>query len=182
MNITKDILQINIVPSQADEIGRALWQLIETRNKLLEALHSLEEQMLEWRPDDEANNVGSLLYHIALIELDWLFVEVLERPFPPELKAIFPWEDRERNGRLTNITNESIHSHLKRLETIRQVLLDEFSTMSIDDFRQLRSFEPYDVTPEWVLFHLMEHETEHRGHIQELMRQYKINHKSNETI
>jgi uncharacterized damage-inducible protein DinB len=41
--------------------------------------------------------------------------------------------------------------------------------MTLEDFRRPRHFPgQYDVTPEWVLYHLMEHEAEHRGHIQTL--------------
>ncbi len=41
--------------------------------------------------------------------------------------------------------------------------------MTVEDFRRPRHFPgQYDVTPEWVLHHLIQHEAEHRGHIQTL--------------
>ena len=40
--------------------------------------------------------------------------------------------------------------------------------MTLDEFRRPRSLPQYDVTPEWVLHHLTQHEAEHRGHIQGL--------------
>jgi uncharacterized damage-inducible protein DinB len=37
--------------------------------------------------------------------------------------------------------------------------------MDLADFRRIRSLPEYDVTPEWVLHHLMQHEAEHRSQI-----------------
>ena len=173
---TKEQHQVNILHSQSDEIGRALWQLDETRKRLIETVEAIEPQLLEWQADQTANSISTLLYHIAIIELDWLYVEVLERPFTPQLEALFPWSDRDKNGRLTIITGETTASLLNCLNNVRQALLDEYGAMSIEDFRRPRSFDPYDVTPEWVIFHLLEHEIEHRGHIQERIRQYQELH------
>jgi uncharacterized damage-inducible protein DinB len=36
--------------------------------------------------------------------------------------------------------------------------------MEVDDeFRRPRHLEQYDVTPQWVLHHLIQHEVEHQG-------------------
>ena len=43
--------------------------------------------------------------------------------------------------------------------------MDVFQAMTLAEFRRVRSFEHYDVTPEWVLHHLIQHEAEHRGQI-----------------
>jgi len=37
--------------------------------------------------------------------------------------------------------------------------------MTLVEFSQVRTLEPYDVTPEYVLHHLMQHEAEHRSQI-----------------
>ena len=37
--------------------------------------------------------------------------------------------------------------------------------MAPTDFRRIRALSDYDVTPEWVLHHLMQHEAGHRGEI-----------------
>jgi len=37
--------------------------------------------------------------------------------------------------------------------------------MNIHDFRRVRRLPDYDVTPEWVLHHLTQHEAEHRSEI-----------------
>jgi hypothetical protein len=41
------------------------------------------------------------------------------------------------------------------------------------DYRRARNFEHYDVTPEWVLHHLAQHEAEHCGEILTIRGIYK---------
>lgn len=152
-----------------NEIERALWRIEGARTRLLESLEEIDEAILDWRPGVESNSVGSLLYHIAAIEADWLFVEVLQRPFSPKIEALLPWPVRDEHGRLSHITGQSLSAHLNRLTAVRQALLEGFQEISTEGFRSLQPFEHYDVTPEWVLFHLTQHEAEHRGHIQTLI-------------
>lgn len=168
--LEKELLAVRPYPSRHDEIGRALWRLEASRLRLLDMLEEVDEDCLDWRPDPRANAIGTLLYHIAAIEADWLYVEVLEAPFAAQIASLLRWPVRDGDGRLTHVPAVPLNDHLDTLQTVRQTLLDAFGKMSLADFRRARVLEPYDVTPEWVLFHLTQHETEHRGQIQEMIR------------
>ncbi len=56
------------------EIGVLLWILESGRNRLKEGLAQLdaaqEQAILDWQPHPEVNSIGSLLYHIAIVETD----------------------------------------------------------------------------------------------------------------
>ena len=39
------------------------------------------------------------------------------------------------------------------------------------DWRKTQTTGAYDVTPEWVIYHLIEHESHHRGQIFQLLRE-----------
>jgi hypothetical protein len=43
--------------------------------------------------------------------------------------------------------------------------MDHLRPMSNDDFHRARTLERYDVAPDWVVHHLLQHEAEHRSHI-----------------
>jgi len=58
-----------------------------------------------------------------------------------------------------------LEQHLERLETVHGLLMEAFQPMSLEEFRRIRLLANYDVTPEWVLHHLMQHEAEHRSQI-----------------
>lgn len=161
----KDALIVDDRLSQEPEIGRWLWALQDTRQRTLRELGKLSPAMLDWLPGDDESSIGTVLYHIADIEADWLYVEVLEKPFPPEVAALFPSGTRDDQGHLTQIQGFSLEQHLNRLEIVRRLLLDAYQQMDLAEFRRARSLPNYDVTPEWVLHHLMQHEAEHRSQI-----------------
>lgn len=168
----RDQLLITPLTGYDPTIGRWLWLLDDSRRRTLEVLVGMAESALDWRPDDEANSIGTLLYHIVAIELDWLYIEILEQPtYGPEVTALLPYDVRDAAGRLTPVSGESLESHLARMAASRQLLLDKLRSFTATEFYRVRRFDPYDVTPEWVLYHLIEHETGHRGEIGELRRQ-----------
>ncbi len=106
-------------------------------------------------------------YHIGLIELDWLYTDVLESaPLPEELAPFFAWDARDADERLSPLRGETLEEHLHRLDLVRQHLLVAFGRMTVREFRRPRVLPRYRVTPEWVLQHLIQHEGEHRGQIQ----------------
>jgi len=148
------------------EIGRWLWAIQDARQRTMEEIDRLSPAQIDWLPPDNESSISTILYHIADIEADWLYVEVLEQStFPPEVAALFTHPTRDEQGRLTQVQGVSLEQHLSRLKTVRGLLLDVYQQMDLSDFRRVRSFEPYDVTPEWVLHHLMQHEAEHRSQI-----------------
>jgi uncharacterized damage-inducible protein DinB len=161
-----------IVPLEAGDpaIGRALWLFEDARRLTRRTLEGIDPRALDWLPADADNSIGTLLYHIAIIEADWLYVEVLEQEFPPDVVELFPYNVRNATGRLTPVTGRTLEEHDTLLDAVRARLLAAFRAMSIDDFRRARRMPHYDVTPEWVLHHLMQDEAEHRGQIGDLRR------------
>ena len=76
------------------EIGRWLAALEDGRADTLKELDGVSPEMVDWYPDAPLNSIGSLLYHIGLIEADWVATEMLGLDEPPELEALLPWPDR----------------------------------------------------------------------------------------
>ena len=166
--------QLIVTPHAADDpdIGRWVWTLEDTRACTQRSLDGIDERALDWTVGDE-NSIGTLLYHIAAIEADWLYVEVLEQPFAGDIAALFPWDARDNAGRLTVVAGRPLAEHYRVLDAVRARLLDVFRPMSLEEFRRARSLPDYDVTPEWVIHHLAQHEAEHRGQIDVLRGQFE---------
>jgi uncharacterized damage-inducible protein DinB len=155
-------------------IGVALWGLEDARRRTREALKGVNPAALDWQLDGRGHSVGTLLYHIAAIEADWLYSEVLEQPLSGSIEPLFPHDVRDAAGRLTIVKGESLASLWSRLDKVRALLLETFKPMTLEDYRRRRVLERYDVTPEWVLYHLMQHEAEHRDELRRL-REYAEN-------
>lgn len=163
------LLNVESLLTYEPTIGRWLWQLEDTRHETKEALVGIAPIALDWAPAESSNSIGTLLYHMALIELDWLFTEVLQHePWPQELQQQFAFADRDTQGHLSSVQGVSLEEHLRRLDLVREHLLASFRGMTLEEFRLPHSFPDYRVTAEWVLHHLIQHEAEHRGHIQML--------------
>lgn len=153
----------------APQIAGWIAGMQDLRQQTLKAVHGLSPAQLEHLPTNFDNSIGSLLYHIAAVEIGWLYVEVLEQEFPAESHRWFT-TDRDESGRLLAITGETLEHHLARLDYVRKELLTVFAGMDASDFRRARVLPEYHVTPEWVLYHLLEHEAGHLAQIKMLRK------------
>lgn len=159
---------VTALPGYEPEVGRWLWAMQEVRRRTLTLAEGLDQAALDWRgPDGRENAIGTLLYHIALVETSWLFLDILEEEFPASVKRDFPFDMGSVEGGLTPVPGVSLDEHVGRLERSRAHFLDAFLGMTLDDWRRTRSPEGvgYDVTPAWAVFHLVAHEASHAGQI-----------------
>jgi uncharacterized damage-inducible protein DinB len=167
---------IGPLPASHPELGRWLWALEDTRRRTLEALDGITRDELDWTPPGLANSISTLLYHTALIETDYLCIDILGMDdYFPDLKALLPVPDRNEAGELVAVTGVALQDHLSRLATIRTRFLDRVSSLSPEQMAIPREFPAwnYDISPEWTLHHLMQHEAEHRGEIVTIRTLYK---------
>jgi hypothetical protein len=152
------------------EVGRWLSALADSRRDTLAELDGVTPAMVDWYPDLPLNNIGTLLYHVALIEADWVATEVLglDDP-PPALTELLPWPDRQPadagEGRLTPIDGQALTAHVDRLAAVRTWAVARLEPLTNAELHRERRLPAYDVAPDWVFHHLLQHEAEHRSHI-----------------
>lgn len=149
------------LPGADPEIGRWLSALEEVRRDTLAVLDPVTEDDVDRDLGDGGDSVGTVLYHVALVEIDWVFTDVLDQQdrIPRDL---FPYDDRVEDGRLTPIRGESLRQHVERLATTRALILSELRPMPPSEYHRARPRERFDVAADWVVFHLIDHEFEHR--------------------
>ena len=169
------VLVLDSSIAAAPEVGRWLAALQDARERTLRVVVGAPPHAIDWIPSAGGNSLGSLLYHIAYIEADWLFEDILG----PESGCcvpldLFPFEVREEGGILTPVLGMSLAEHLARLEATRTTLLECLQGMSPRELDLVRQRADYDVSPAWVLHHLLQHEAEHRAHIATLRTDAEI--------
>jgi uncharacterized damage-inducible protein DinB len=165
MSLDRETLAIAPSTGAHAEIGRYLWMMEAVRAITKRDIEGISQAALDWSAAPAANSIGTLLYHIALVEADWLYMDALAQPFPPEIASLLTHDSRDARGHLAVITGVTLAEHLARLDTVRAFFLAEFGAMSLETFRTLRTLPEYHVTPEWIAYHLIEHEAGHRGEI-----------------
>jgi uncharacterized damage-inducible protein DinB len=161
----RDTLIVEYNHNPDPTIASLLWMMEDSRRMLLETVAGLDLASLDCEPEIGGNSIGALLYHIAGVEMDWLYAEVLEQDPPADIIALFPSDMREDDGHLARWRGEDLPTLEHRLAKVRKNLLATYASMSPEDFRRARSLPDYDVTPEWVLHHLLQDEAVHRGEI-----------------
>lgn len=164
----KNELALSRPSAHTPEIAMGLGMLQMARERTLRTVESLHPGSLDVLVN--GHTIGSLLYHIALVELDWLYVEVKQEELPDWCTTLFPIEHRNSDENLSQVLGDSLSKHHERLSRVRQELLQTYQNMTAEDFAKPRKLSHYDVTPEWVLSHLMHHESLHFGQIQTLIR------------
>jgi DinB superfamily len=150
------------------EVGRWLAAMEDARDRTLGELERVSDEMLDRRPIALLGTIGELLYHVGLIEADWLLSDILDLPadrWPSWVEAEFPIDVRDERGRLSEVPAQPLVRHLERLARVRTFLLVALRPMTGADFRRLRRRDGYDVAPGWAIHHLLQHEAEHRAHI-----------------
>ncbi|MGI8871581.1 MAG: DinB family protein [Candidatus Limnocylindria bacterium] len=147
-------------------MGRWLAALEEGRRDTLKELVRVTPEAVDWRPAGGDNTIGTILYHIALVEADWLLADILGPDDAPAWPHdLLPFGDRDSEGRLAQVAGVPLAEHLERLAAVRRLLLDHMRPMDAEAYHALRHRDSWDVSADWVVHHLLQHEAEHRAQI-----------------
>ncbi|HLT21130.1 MAG TPA: DinB family protein [Thermomicrobiales bacterium] len=156
-------------PAGTGNAGLWVAALDDTRRRTLEMLDGLDPAWVDAPAAPLQHTIGTLLYHVALIEADWLYVEIREEDYPDDVVALLPWEDRDARGRLTHVTGVTLEAHLERLAAVRERLRATLLAMGDEKFAAAREIPDATVSTAWVVNHLMQHEAEHRGEMGQIL-------------
>lgn len=167
----RDRLVLDAEEGVVPEIGRWLAAMEDARRDTVAALDGITSDVVDARPLGSENSIGTSLYHVAIIEADWLFDDLLGQPLEAtELAPLFPYDVRDELGILRGVLGVSLEDHLDRLARVRDALRREVGALSLEKFLSVRARDSYDVSGAWVVHHLLQHEAEHRSEIGWLRR------------
>lgn len=160
------------LPGSVPEVGQWLWAMEETRRGLLPQVADLDQAALDWRgPGGDENSIAALLYHIGIIEMSWLYEDILLEHIPDDIAQLFPHPHRF-GDELNPVAGEPLERHLYRLRASRERFLERMRGMSLEDWHAERvpPGVDYVCTPAWAVFHLVEHEAGHAFQIRAMRR------------
>ena len=166
--------QLVLKPAADDpEIGRWLAALEEVRHDTLKVVGGISADGIDVDSGDGGDTLGTVLYHVALVEVDWVFTDVLDRQSDVP-RDLFPHDDRVQDGHLTPVFGETLREHLDRLARTRVLILDVLRSLSPQGYHRARAREQFDVAANWVVFHLIDHEVEHRVRLSALRDVFRL--------
>ena len=152
----------------APEIGQLLALLADARQRTMRCVDGMPNDAVDYELAPNFHTIGSLLYHIAAVEVNWVYGLVLQQDMPMDVAEWFPRTIIDDSGDITPMRHISLDGHLYRLDKAHAILLSAFKAMTLDEFRRVSTLERMAVTPETVAQQLLQHEAEHRGQIMSL--------------
>ncbi len=154
----------------APDIGLWLGILRDARKRTQYALRLLQPEDLDAPPAVGINTIGTILYHMALSDLNWVYDNWLQQPYPEDVAPLFPYPLLDEQDHLYRVTGWTLDMYQQRLDAARAKVEEVFISLTemelVEVLRRAQSFGVYEMTPESVLQHLTQHEAEHRGEFQ----------------
>src|SRR6266540_3918006 len=133
-------------------VGVWVSALEDGRRRTKVAVVDVDQPTLDWLAPGSANSIGTLLYHIAATEMEWLCVDLLGgRGFSPEIASLLPHGVRDERGGLVRVAGEALAEHVRRLDATRRHLVAAFANVTDEEFRRPRPAGADVLTPQWVL-------------------------------
>jgi uncharacterized damage-inducible protein DinB len=161
---------------RSETVARFVWQLDEQRRTLIEDTRGLSVADLEWQPAPGFNTIGMLLAHVAYAE-NHLAQVGLEGKATSDTKTMIGLSVEEEGMPLAPgaLHSPALASRdlawfdglLLRARDYTHAVTRVLTEESL--LREIRRPRPDGTTrvfnPGWVLYHMIEHEAQHRGQI-----------------
>lgn len=149
-----------------------LYSMMEkARERLLNRIESLSDVDIDYSPHGRSiETIGTLLFHIAAVEWSWIFEDIGGEEMDYEKwKQAFPLRED-----IDQLTGQRVEFYFDRLNEVRQEVLEWLKGIDDEELDRLIDLGHAEVSIEWVLFHLIEHEAMHIGQISVLSRMYDM--------
>ncbi|MHA2042935.1 MAG: DinB family protein, partial [Candidatus Thorarchaeota archaeon] len=135
----------------------------------------LPDDVLDYSPDlKRIETIGTLLLHIAAVEWSWIFEDIDGEEMDYE-KWKHAFALREEN--LPQLTKQGLQFYIDRLIEVRSEVFVRLRNLDDSNLHTLVEVGNAEVSIEWILFHLLEHEAMHIGQISILKRLAKTREK-----
>ena len=149
-----------------------LYSMMEkVRGRLFSRIESLSDVDIDYSPHGRSiETIGTLLFHIAAVEWSWIFEDIGGKEMDYEKwKQAFPLRED-----IDQLTGQRVEFYFDRLNEVRQEVREWLKGIDDEELDRLIDLGHAEVSIEWVLFHLIEHEAMHIGQISVLSRMYDM--------
>jgi uncharacterized damage-inducible protein DinB len=160
-------------PGLSTAIGYYLSGMEEVRRQLTVAVKDIPDDLIGKPPFLGAHSIGGLVLHIGEAEWFWMKMVVSGHKLTDEDQQAPYWDildDVERVAR----NGYTVEFCLNETEKIRNLTRDVLFGYNDKDLERIITFERKGETTEynlrWVLHHLIDHESQHKGQILMLKR------------
>ncbi|HEX6730946.1 MAG TPA: DinB family protein [Pyrinomonadaceae bacterium] len=160
-------------PGLSTGIGYYMSGMEEVRSQLIEAVKNIPNDLIGKPAFLGAHSIGGLVLHIGEAEWFWMQMVVSGHKLTEEDRAAACWDILDEIDRVSS-RGFSTEFCLLEIEKIRNQTRDVLFSFNDSDLERIISFERRGKTTEhslrWILHHLIDHESQHKGQILMLKR------------
>lgn len=152
-------------------LGYVVSEMISVRNETFRLTQNLSIRNLDYNFDDQSNSIGTLLLHIAALELKFQLNHFLKRSFSEEeiikFGGGFPFN---MNKKLIN--NNSLEYYFNTLKEVRMITLKEMKKLSDKwlEEKLISSNQQSLGNHHYLLKHIIHDELCHQGQIKLILK------------
>jgi uncharacterized damage-inducible protein DinB len=165
------IYLVSDVEGFTPQIGRLVSMMNYARLTTLNTVKGLNMKQLDYLHDSDSNSIGSLLMHLAAVELGYqLDTFDMRKPNEEEIKKWQPAYELGEFGR-REIKGNSLDFYITELEKMRQRTLEELKKRNDEWLYEESIFWGGKQANNYFMwFHVIEDEINHRGQMRWLRR------------
>lgn len=165
-------INLKITSEFSPQIGWFYAMLEDQHKRLKEAVANLTPAELAWQINPRANSIGILLIHIAEAELWWIKECIFGDKLTPEQRTEYRCDifGSANASQVEKSITGGIEFFFEKLDKARAIVKDYLTRLTDADLETTRPVEnpsatSFDINVRWILYHLVEHESHHRGQI-----------------
>ncbi|MGE7632369.1 DinB family protein [Bacillus paramycoides] len=145
----------------------------DTFKRLQNLVEGTEEKELSFKgSENNENNIGQLLQHLAVVDLHWVYrlkgeevPQLLENKYGPMLNEI---------GKLPSLRKHTLQELMQDYEEVQHLFYEECMKLTEDDLTREVYYEKGEsATIRWGIWHIADHNRYHQAHISRLRKLYK---------
>ncbi|MFW9966390.1 MAG: DinB family protein [Candidatus Thorarchaeota archaeon] len=164
---SKDLITLDRRGDLSPRVALLFSMMVRTRGRLLRVVEDLTDREIDYSPDmKNIETIGTLLLHIAAVEWSWIFEDIdgEEMDYEKWKHAFALRED------IPQLTKQGLQFYIDRLLGVRSDVFARLRNLDDSKLHKLVDVGSAEVSIEWILFHLLEHEALHIGQISLLSR------------
>lgn len=160
------------------QIARLVSMMNYVRHTTLSAVKGITKSELDYLNNSTSNSIGSLLLHIAAAEVGYQAATFYHRQLNEDEKCkwntVFSLGEKARQ----EIKGHDLDFYLNKLEQVRTTTLAELANLDDKWLEEQASFGDNSINNYFKWFHVINHETNHKGQIIMLRRLAKQNERT----
>ncbi|MCZ6943290.1 DinB family protein, partial [Bacillus mycoides] len=137
----------------------------DTFKRLQRLVEGIEKNELSYKgSENNENNIGQLLQHLAVVDLHWLYrlkgeevPQLLENKCGPMLNE---------KGKLPSLRKHTLQELMKDYEAVQHMFYEECMKLTENDLTREVFYEKGEnATIRWGIWHIADHNRYHQAHI-----------------